>query len=91
METKVLEREAKAAALGELGSDQLDKQFKNFEGKTDIEMELMMLKGQMGAPASSDQPKLIVSDKDNQEPVLLETKNIDSIEAQDVRELKTND
>jgi hypothetical protein len=54
-------------------------------------MELMMLKGQMGAPASSDQPKLIVSDKDNQEPVLLETKNVDSIEAQDVRELKTND
>ncbi len=93
METKVLEREAKAAALGELGSDQLDKQFKNFEGKTDIEMELMMLKGQMGAPSSSsgDQPKLIVSDKDNQEPVLLETKNVEAIEAQDVRELKTND
>ena len=72
---------------------------KNLSGKydagfeTDIEMELMMLKGQMGAPSSSsgDQPKLIVSDKDNQDPVLLETKNVEAIEAQDVRELKTND
>ena len=58
METKVLEREARAAALGELGTDQLDKQFRNFEGKTDIEMELLALKGSMGK--STEQPKLVV-------------------------------
>ncbi|HEY9732809.1 MAG TPA: PspA/IM30 family protein [Drouetiella sp.] len=65
METKVQEREAKAAALAELSTDSLDKQFKNFEGKSDIDMELLALKQSMG--------------KDNKisvkEPVLIETKN----------------
>lgn len=97
MESKVQEREAMAAALGELGSDQLDQKFKNFEGKTDIEMELMLLKGQVsGAPtaASSAEPKLIVeTGRNSRDPVLLETKesNNDAIDAQEVRELKTND
>src|SRR5271168_712594 len=40
MENKVQEREAKAAALGEIGMDNLDKQFKSFEGKSDVDMEL---------------------------------------------------
>ena len=65
METKVQEREAKAAALAELSTDSLDKQFKNFEGKSDIDMELLALKQSMG--------------KDNKisvkEPVLIETIN----------------
>lgn len=60
MEQKVLERESKAAALAELGSDTLDKKFKSFEGQVDIEAELMALKG-MG---SSGQPKLIVEKKE---------------------------
>src|SRR5271156_3950792 len=34
METKVQEREARAAALSELGTDSLDKQFKNLDAKT---------------------------------------------------------
>ncbi|MBC7999150.1 MAG: PspA/IM30 family protein [Leptolyngbya sp.] len=81
METKVLEREARAAALGELGTDQLDKQFRNFEGKTDIEMELLALKGSMGK--STEQPKLVVK-----EPSLIEiNKDHDAVDAQEVKEL----
>ncbi len=80
METKVQEREARAAALAELGTDQLDKQFKNFEGKTDIEMELLALKGSMGK--STDSPKLTVK-----EPVLIEVnKDTDSVDAEEVQE-----
>lgn len=83
METKVLEREARAAALGELGTDQLDKQFRNFEGKTDIEMELLALKGSMGK--STEQPKLVVE----REPSLIEIKRDqhDAVDAQEVKEL----
>lgn len=83
METKVQEREAKAAALAELGTDQLDKQFRNFEGKTDIEMELLALKGSMGK--STDAPKLVVK-----EPALIEAnkdKSEDAVDAQEVKEL----
>ncbi len=79
METKVLEREAKAAAMSELSGDNLDKQFKNFEGKTDVEMELLALKQSMGV-------------KDNKisikEPMLIERKNDnDTLDAQDVKEI----
>lgn len=84
MEQKVAEREAKAAALSELGSDQLEQKFKSFEGQTDIEAELLSLKVQAGkAPA----PKLVVS-KD--EPVLIEVKDQgESVEAQEVKELES--
>ncbi|MBA3859397.1 MAG: hypothetical protein C0507_21035 [Cyanobacteria bacterium PR.3.49] len=83
METKVQEREARAAALAELGTDGLDKQFKDFEGKTDIEMELLALKGSMGK--STETPKLQVK-----EPVLIEVtnKDADEIDAQEVKEIE---
>jgi len=81
MENKVQEREAKAAALGELGGDTLDKQFKNFEGKTDIDAELAALKGQMGI----GQPQKLTI----KEPTLIEMKEKepDTVEAQEVREV----
>ncbi|MBS1957524.1 MAG: PspA/IM30 family protein [Cyanobacteria bacterium SZAS-4] len=66
METKVLEREAKAAAMSELSGDNLDKQFKSFEGKSDVEMELLALKQSMGVKDNTIQVK---------EPVLIETKS----------------
>ncbi len=47
MEQKVTEKEAKALALQEMGSDTLDSKFKSFEGQIDIEAELMMLKGEV--------------------------------------------
>jgi phage shock protein A len=80
MESKVQEREAKAAALAEIGGDTLDKQFKNFEGKTDIDSELLALKGQLGMT-----PKVSVK-----EPTLIEFKEqqAEPIDAQEVRELK---
>jgi phage shock protein A len=81
MENKVQEREARAAALGELGGDTLDKQFKNFEGKTDIDAELLALKGSMGIATP---PKLVVK-----EPALIELKEkeADTVDAQEVREV----
>lgn len=66
METKVLEREARAAALSELSTDSLDKQFKNFEGKSDVDMELLALKQSMGKADKTISVK---------EPVLIETKS----------------
>jgi phage shock protein A len=78
MEQKVVEREAKAAALAELGGDTLDKKFKDFEGQVDIEAELMALKGTMGGP------KLIV---DNKQPVPVKNEDSVSVEAEDVQEL----
>lgn len=80
MEQKVVEREAKAAALAELGSDTLDKKFKDFEGQVDIEAELMALKGTMGGP------KLIVDNK-VKEPVSAQKDESLSVEAEDVTEL----
>jgi len=86
MEHKVEEREAKAAALQELGTDGLEKQFKSFEGQSDIEAELAALKGQ-SAPA----PKIIVDDKPK-EPILIESKDkAESVEAEDVRQVESND
>jgi phage shock protein A len=84
MEQKVSEKESKAAALAELGTDTLDHKFKSFEGSVDIEAELMALKGGMGGGAAS--PKLIV-EKSEKEPVMAESSASDSIEAEDVREL----
>lgn len=84
MEQKVSEKESKAAALAELGSDQLDTKFKSFEGQVDIEAELMALKGTMGGGSSS--PKLIVEKSPAKEHVMAEASS-DSIEAEDVREL----
>ena len=82
METKVQEKEARAAALSELGTDTLEKQFKNFEGKSDIDSELMALKQSMGI----EKPKLVV---DN--PTMIEINHkldADAVDAQEVRELK---
>jgi phage shock protein A len=81
METKVQEREARAAALQELSGDTLEKQFKSFEGKSDIEMELLALKQSMG----KESPKLVV-----EQPSLLEMnkkQEDEAIEAQEVKEL----
>jgi len=79
MEQKVLERESKAQALAELGSDQLDKKFKSFEGQVDIEAELMALKGSGGGQ------KLITGDHSKaKEPVLVEAN--DTVDVEDIRE-----
>ena len=80
METKVLEREAKAQALSDLSGDTLEKQFKNFEGKSDIDQELLALKGSLGMGPQ----KITVK-----EPTLIEMKEQapDTVEAQEVREL----
>lgn len=82
METRVQEREAKAAALSDLGGDTLDKQFKTYEGNSNVESELAALKQSMGmAP-----PKIVVD-----EPVLLERndrKKEEAVDAQEVKELK---
>ncbi len=84
MEQKVQEREAKAAALHELSTDHLDDKFKSFEGQTDIESELLSLKGQMGLG-----PKLVVKDK---EPILIEAKDQpEAVDAQEVREVERKD
>lgn len=74
METKVAEKEARAAALAELGGDSLEKKFKNFEGQADIEMELLALKGSVGGDPGA---KLITQDKKtgSEEPILLEVKD----------------
>ena len=82
METRVQEKEARAAALSELSSDSLEKQFKNFEGRTDVDMELLALKQSMGI----EKPKLTID-----KPKMLELDHkldADSIDAQEVRELK---
>jgi len=73
MEAKVSEREAKAAALGELSSDNLETKFKSYEGQVDIEAELAALKGE--APPST---KLIVEEK---EPMLIEVQDAEVVEA----------
>lgn len=81
MEQKVSEKESKAAALAELGTDTLDGKFKSFEGQVDIEAELMALKGNVGGA----QPKLIVQQQDK---VLVEAEGSDAVEAEDVREIE---
>ncbi|HEY9683873.1 MAG TPA: PspA/IM30 family protein [Oculatellaceae cyanobacterium] len=82
METKVQEKEARAAALQDLSGDSLEKQFKNFEHKTDVDMELLALKQSMGM----EKPKLVV---DNPKMLELDHKlDADAVDAQEVRELK---
>ncbi len=73
MENKVLEKELKAQALAEIASDDLDKQFKNYEGRSDIENELLELKKQV----SSD---IAITVK---EPQLLENNHKDKADSQD--------
>lgn len=82
MEQKVLERESKAAAMAELGSDQLDKKFKSFEGQVDIEAELMALKGNSGA----GQKMITNNEQKSKEPVLVEAS--DTVDVEDVQEKK---
>lgn len=82
MEQKVNEREAKAAALQDLGSDQLEVKFKSFEGQSDIEAELLALKG--GAPGGE---KLIIKDK---EPLLIEVDEKDTVDAEQVKRVEEN-
>ncbi len=81
METKVLEREARAQALGEVAGDPLEKQFKNYEGRGDVEAELLALKGQL------DPTKLVIK-----EPTLIEMRDkaSDTVDAQDVKEVKND-
>ena len=82
MEQKVLERESKAAAMAELGSDQLDKKFRSFEGQVDIEAELMMLKG--GGNAGGQ--KLITGDSQKaKEPVLVEANDVVDMEEEETK------
>lgn len=77
METKVAEKEARALALQELGGDSLEKQFKSFEGQTDLELQLLELKHQMG---KGDDPKLITAEKQTSgDPVLLEVKEDEEV------------
>lgn len=95
METKIQERENQAAAMGELSGDTLEKQFKSFEGQSDIEMELLALKGMAaGGTAGHDGNKLLTQDKHagNSDAMLLDVKHDNSaIDVQEVRELKTED
>lgn len=75
METKVAEKEAKAAAYAELSGDSLEKKFKNFEGQADIELELMALKGNMG----KDTGATLITQNHSDDAVLLEVKDEDEI------------
>lgn len=75
METKVAEKEAKAAAYAELSGDSLEKKFKNFEGQADIELELMALKGNMGKDAGAT----LITQNHSDDAVLLEVKDEDEI------------
>ncbi len=76
METKVAEKEAKAAAYAELTGDSLEKKFKSFEGQADIEMELLALKGNMGKDTGAT---LNLTDNNHSDAVLLEVKDEDEI------------
>lgn len=90
METKVAEKEARAAALQELSSDSLEDKFKSFEGQSDIEIELLALKGDMGKV--EDPGKLLTQDKaQSGDAVLLEVKDADGVDVQEVSELKNTD
>lgn len=83
MEQKVLERESKAAALAEIGGDNLDKKFKDFEGQVDIEAELMELKG-ISSPklvAAQDKEPMLIEVKDNQ--AVTPAENVEVIEEGD--------
>ncbi len=85
MEQKVQEREAKAAAMAELSTDQLSQKFKSFEGQVDVEAELMALKGELNPAAT----KLVVQEK---EPMLIEAREQpDSVEAAEVKEVDSKD
>jgi phage shock protein A len=86
METKVQEREARAAALSEMGTDSLEKQFKNLQGTSDIDMELLALKQSMGK-ASDNQPKLTVT----KDPLLVEMEKSHSVPKEEEIEAEVNE
>lgn len=85
METKVQEREAKAAALTDMAQDTLENKFKGIEVNSDVDTELSALKEQLGMGSS----KLLIKEK---EPLLLEDRedSKDSVEAQEVREVQND-
>ena len=85
MEEKVGEKEARAAALAELGTDTLEDKFKDFEGDASIEMELLALKGG-GVPPGGDH-NLLTQDKPGvpEGELLLEIKG-DAEEGQEVKD-----
>ncbi len=84
MEQKVNEREARAAALNDLSSDQLDKQFKTLEGQPDIDAELAALKGQLrGNP-----PKITVKETG---PGLIGSRSLQEVEAQEIKDVETKE
>ena len=65
MEDKVMELEARSEAMGELGSDDVEKQFAALEGSDDIDAELEALKGhqlsgtnQAQLPSSQQNPEI---------------------------------
>ncbi len=82
MEAKVSEREAKAAALNDMASDNLETKFKSYEGSMDIEAELAAMKGE--APPTT----LIVEQK---EPVLIEVQDAETIEAPKTKQAEAED
>lgn len=87
MEDKVEEKEARAQALAELGSDSLEDKFKDFEGDAGIEMELLALKGE--APGGADPSRMISQDKasgSSDGELLLEVKEDDAVDAQEVKD-----
>ncbi|MCA9805993.1 MAG: PspA/IM30 family protein [Cyanobacteria bacterium HKST-UBA02] len=91
MENKVAEKEARAAALAEIGKDSLEDKFRSFEGQADIEMELLALKGDMGK-AEEDPGKLLTQDKAaSGDAVLLEVKDTDGVDVQEVSEMQNSD
>lgn len=72
MESKVEEREARAAALAELSGDQLEKQFKSLENKTDLEGDLAALKNELGmGPTKIEikEPKILEENKKQPETI----------------------
>jgi phage shock protein A len=85
MEEKVNEREAHAAALTEMATDNLEGKFKTFEGQSDIEAELAALKGM---PAPSKGTKLVIDEK---EPILIETSKKEQADTVDAEEVKEQD
>lgn len=86
MENKIQEKEARAMALSDLSSDQLEQKFKSFEGQSSIEAELAALKGQAG---QGDQSVLLSNPQANEGPILIEVKDKDTVEA-DVRQVDDN-
>jgi phage shock protein A len=61
IEEKVAQQEARAAALGELDTDTMDKRFELLEQQSDIENQLAALKAQKGLTAPEPSEKALGS------------------------------